>query len=148
LNDERFDLEGELHEGRARPRSEFVASLAEDVRGRARRSRVGLMLAMAGLVIVAVASFGGIGYAASNTSASAQYAPYTPKHTAMGNKAVQSSKQSAAKAPAATKAPTATSSELPFTGLALWVPLAIGLMLIAFGVIVRTRARRHGARAR
>ena len=77
MKDERFDLEGELHAGRSEPRSEFVTSLAGDVRGRVRRVRVGLWLALAGLVVVAVASFGGIGTAATTkhnaTSASAQY---------------------------------------------------------------------------
>jgi hypothetical protein len=34
------------------------------------------------------------------------------------------------------------SSALPFTGLALWVPLAIGLVLMAAGVTLRTRGRR------
>jgi len=159
MNDERFDLEGELNAGRSRPRAEFVTSLAGDVRGRVRRSRIGLTLALCGLMIVAVASFGGIGYAAGNTpakqsnsSASAQYAPYTPKQTAhFAPKVTKVKAKAAVKAEATAAAPKAapahTSSQLPFTGLALWVPLAIGLVLIGAGVLLRTRARRHGPSA-
>jgi hypothetical protein len=158
MDNERFDLEGELDAGRSRPRPEFVTSLAGDVRGRVRRSRMGLTLALCGLMIVAVASFGGIGYAAgskpakSNSSASAQYAPYTPKQTQHFTPKVTKVKAKAAvKAEATAAAPKAapaqTSSQLPFTGLALWVPLAIGLVLIGAGVLLRTRARRHGSGA-
>jgi hypothetical protein len=151
MSKEGFDLEGELDAGRSRPRPEFVTSLAGDVRGRVRRSKMGLMLALCGLMIVAVASFGGIGYAAgskpakNNSSASAQYAPYTPKQTAQFTPKVKP--KAAVKAEAAAVAPKAapahTSSQLPFTGLALWVPLAIGLVLIGAGVLLRTRARRQ-----
>ncbi|HEY7692732.1 MAG TPA: hypothetical protein VH816_10370 [Gaiellaceae bacterium] len=197
MKDERFDLEDELRAGRSQPRDEFVAALAGDVRGRVRRSRIGLTMALSGLVIVAVASFGGIGYAASdqpsvdlhknNSSASAQYgAPQTltpPPTTTSSNETppppnnetppppnqeasespvvttaptntVQTPKEAvkseaAAAAPAATPkpAPVSTSSQLPFTGLALWIPLAIGLLLIAAGVVLRTRAKRHGSGA-
>jgi len=159
MKDERFDLEGELNAGRSRPRAEFVTSLAGDVQGRVRRSRIGLTLALCGLMIVAVASFGGIGYAAGNTpakqsnsSASAQYAPYTPKQTAhFAPKVVKVKAKAAVKAEATAVAPKAapaqTSSQLPFTGLALWVPLAIGLLLIGSGVLLRTRAKRHGSSA-
>jgi uncharacterized protein HemX len=171
VKDERFDLEGELHAGRSQPRAEFATSLAADVRGRVRRSRIGLTLALAGLMIVAVASFGGLGYAASNkpvklssdtSSASAQYNnPSTKQEEAQQAKQEQQAKaqtkvepakqakqakqavNAAATAPAPKAAPAATSSQLPFTGLALWVPLAIGLMLIAFGVVLRTRAKRR-----
>ena len=157
MNKERFDLEGELNAGRSRPRAEFVASLSGDVRGRVRRSKMGLTLALAGLMIVAVASFGGIGYAAgskpakSNSSASAQYGPYTPKQTAhFAPKVAKVKAKAAVKAEATAVAPKAApahSSQLPFTGLALWVPLAIGLLLIGSGVLLRTRARRHGSSA-
>lgn len=157
MSNERFDLEGELNAGRSRPRAEFVTSLAGDVRGRVRRTRIGMTLALCGLMIVAVASFGGIGYAAgskpakSNSSASAQYGPYTPKQTAQFDPKVTKAK-AAVKAEATAVAPKAaapanTSAQLPFTGLALWVPLAIGLLLIGSGVLLRTRAKRHGSSA-
>jgi hypothetical protein len=149
VKDERFDLEGELHEGRSEPRSEFVASLAGDVKGRVRRVRVGLWMALAGLVVVAVASFGGIGTAATSkhnaTSASAQYTKFTPKTAAKFTPKTVNAKAAGAVAKAAPKPATASQSQLPFTGLALWVPLAVGLALIAFGITLRTRAKRHGA---
>ena len=156
MSNERIDLEGELKAGRSGPRAEFVTSLAGDVRGRVRRTRIGMTLALCGLMIVAVASFGGIGYAAgskpakSNSSASAQYGPYTPKQTAQFDPKVTKAKaavKAEATAVAPKAAPAQTSSQLPFTGLALWVPLAIGLLLIGSGVLLRTRARRHGSSA-
>lgn len=156
MSNERFDLEGELNAGRSGPRAEFVTSLAGDVRGRVRRSKIGLTLALCGLMIVAVASFGGIGYAAGskpakqNSSASAQYTPYTPKQTAQFAPKVTKAKaavKAEATAVAPKAAPAQTSSQLPFTGLALWVPLAIGLLLIGSGVLLRTRAKRHGSSA-
>jgi hypothetical protein len=151
VKDERFDLENELRAGRSEPRSEFVTSLAGNVRGRARRGRIGLSLALAGLMVVAVASFGGIGTAATSKStkqhtsaAAAQYAKFTPK-----TEKLQPPSNSAAEAAtqASPKPASAPSTQLPFTGLALWVPLAIGLVLIGVGVTVRTRARRHGSGA-
>jgi hypothetical protein len=148
VKNERFDLEGELRAGRSEPRSEFVTSLAGDVRGRARRVRVGLWMALAGLVVVAVASFGGIGTAATAkhnaTAASAQYTKYKPKTAKFTPKTVQKAQPKQA-TKAVVKTSATPTSQLPFTGLALWVPLAIGLLLIAFGVTLRTRAKRHGA---
>ena len=146
MKDERFDLESELRESRSEPRSEFVTSLAGDVRGRVRRVRVGLWMAVAGLVVVAVASFGGIGAAATakhnTTAASAQYGKYKPKTAKFTPKTVQkAAPKQATKAVA--KTTSAKPTQLPFTGLALWVPLAIGLLLIAFGVTLRTRAKRQ-----
>ncbi len=146
MKDERFDLEGELHAGRSEPRSEFVTSLAGDVRGRVRRVRVGLWLALAGLVVVAVASFGGIGTAATKhkaTSASAQYTTYKPKTAAKFTPKTATKAQPKQAAEAVAKTSAKPSTQLPFTGLALWVPLAIGLVLIAFGVTLRTRAKRQ-----
>ena len=69
----------------------------------------------------------------------AQFAPKVVK----ANAAVKA--EATAVAPKA--APAQTSSQLPFTGLALWVPLAIGLLLIGSGVLLRTRAKRHGSSA-
>jgi hypothetical protein len=145
---DRFDLEGELEAGRSEPRSEFVSSLAGDVRGRVRRVRMGLWMALAGLVVVAVASFGGIGTAATGkqgSAASAQYGTFTPKTQPKTAKftpktVTKAQPKQAAKAEAKT---SAKPSQLPFTGLALWVPLAIGLALFAFGVTLRTRAKRQ-----
>jgi hypothetical protein len=146
MKDGKFDLEGELRKGRSQPRDEFVTSLAGDVRKRVRRSRAGLMVALCGLMVVAVTSFGGIGYAATSkqhkatSAASAQYTSFTPKHT--------QAKPTKSAAGVATAPPAKASSQLPFTGLALWIPLAFGLVLIGSGVVLTTRARRHGSEAR
>lgn len=171
MDQDRFDVETELRAGRARPRAEFASALAghvREARGRARQGRVGMTLALAGLVVVAVASFGGIGTAASSrgvkasepakTAAGAQYtqpkAPFAPPK-AKPAKVPTSHVQAATK----TKAPTTVgqtqsanaapvkSGQLPFTGLALWVPLAAGLALIALGLTLRLRSRRHGSTA-
>lgn len=171
MKNEGFDVERELRANRPEPRGDYTRALAGEVRSheptRTRAGRVGLALALSGLTVVALASFGGIGYASSSGShavkqptkvkhvrivnssaAHAQYAPVTPKkpkHSAAAKPTKVTQKHAAAAAAAVKvqKAPaTATTSQLPFTGLALWVPLAIGLMLIAFGLVLRTRGRR------
>ena len=204
MKDERFDLEGELRSGRSRPRDEFATALAGEVRGastRARQSRFGTRLAVAGLAIVAVMSFGGISYAAGHNAADDQYGddscticttsttttettttpettttePATTQQTTTVKSAVvpQTFTPPAAKPKAkvtpkvhkakknavhrvqtagAVKASNVSpkvvkSGQLPFTGLALWIPLAFGLVLIAFGVTLRTKARRRGPAA-
>lgn len=197
--DEKFDLEGELRAGRSRPRGEFADALAGEVRGatgRARQSRIGLWIAMTGLVIVSVASFGGISYAATQkdrNAANAQYDEYTVPSTTTQTTTTQTTTtqpqpiaqqqqqttqtttrselpQSATFSPPKAVAKTTTtkptvvepatettpvapaptvvhSGQLPFTGLALWIPLAAGLALIALGVTVRTRAKRRNSPA-
>jgi hypothetical protein len=208
-------LEGELRASRPQPRADFARALSDDVRTRSEaerspRGRVGLALALSGLIVVALASFGGIGYASSaashlvkkpapvpqhvwivekpKTAAAAQYGPiacppecpavplpastpqtnpstppatkpFTPP-TAKPKAAVKSAVKATVKTKATAKgqgvaaanvqqaaAPKVTSSQLPFTGLALWVPLAIGLLLIAFGLVLRTRSRRRHSEA-
>jgi hypothetical protein len=168
-------LEGELRASRPVPRADFAQTLTTEVRSRKASERTGgrfgLAVAIAGLILVAVASFGGISYAStkkqvqpkhvwivdnSNSAAAAQYAPI--KKTSIKKtvkplkKTVKPLKKTVTPATgtegaAAVKgqaaAPKVTSSQLPFTGLALWVPLAIGLLLVAFGLGLRTRARRR-----
>jgi cytoskeletal protein RodZ len=221
MKDKRFDLEGELRAGRSRPRDEFASALADEVRGaskQARQSRYGLWVAMTGLIVVAIASFGGISYAATNNAAEAQYAtptipiettstttetvttdavtppestttestpestppasttttttktPTTPAETPAANAAFSPPKAVVKKAavkkkPAYVKpkvvkhhvqttgqtksnvAPKVSSGQLPFTGLALWIPLAAGFVLIALGLTLRTKARRRNSPA-
>jgi hypothetical protein len=168
MKHDKFDLEGELRASRPQPRVDFARALADEVRSRpterSRLGRVGLSLALSGLIVVALASFGGVGYASStasqavkkverattpkhvrivsNSAAQAQYAPFTPpKPKAQAARATASARAQAA-AP-----PKVTTSQLPFTGLALWVPLAIGLLMIAFGLVLRTRSRRRSSGA-
>jgi hypothetical protein len=156
-NRRQLDLESELRASRARPRADFVEALANEVRSRpterSRMGRVGLALALSGLIVVALASFGGIGYASSAAShavkkpavakhaqisaARAQYGHFTPAAKPQAARAVAAARAQAA-AP-----PKVTTSQLPFTGLALWVPLAIGLLLLATGLVLRTRSRRR-----
>jgi hypothetical protein len=49
-----FDIEGELREQRPEPRSEFVASVAEQVRTERRPARAGVRVALAGALTVAL----------------------------------------------------------------------------------------------
>ena len=179
MKDERFDLEGELRAGRSRPRDEFATALAGEVRGvsaRNRQSRYGMRLSIAGLAIVAVASFGGISYAAGHNAADAQYdqpaipittqtvttkantpaanVPFTPPKAKVTPKVHKAKKnavhrvQTAGAVKASNVSPKVVKSgQLPFTGLALWIPLAFGLVLIAAGVTLRTKARRRGPAA-
>lgn len=230
-------LEAGLRASRPQPRVDFAQALTDEVRTRSAaerspRGRVGLALALSGLIVVALASFGGIGYASSavshavkkavkkqavpqhvwivekpTTAAAAQYCPpecaavpvtpstpppakaptpcppecpavplptstspqtnpstppatkpFTPP-TAKPKATVKTKAKAKAKVKATAKgqgvavakvqqgAPKATSSQLPFTGLALWVPLTIGLLLIAFGLVLRTRSRRRHSEA-
>jgi hypothetical protein len=71
-NRRELDLEGELRASRSRPRADFAEALANEVRSRpperSRLGRTGLALALSGLIVVALASFGGIGYASSAAS--------------------------------------------------------------------------------
>jgi hypothetical protein len=64
------DLEAELRRSRPQPRPELVAMIADRVRGERRRStRPGLRVAFAGalsaILLIALASVGGLGYAAN-----------------------------------------------------------------------------------
>jgi len=162
----KFDLEKQLRAGRSEPRAEFAQGLAEDVRGRrpARSplGRVGLALALSGLIVVALASFGGISYASSSAShavkkqtrqvhvqvptsaAHAQYAPFTPpKAKPQPAPEVKGTQTGGIAGAEAATPPQVKSAELPFTGLSLWMPLAIGLVLVSIGLVLRTRARRR-----
>jgi hypothetical protein len=171
MEHEKFDVEGELRAHRSAPRTEFADTLAGDVRrtgpSRSRRLSVGSGLALTGLIVVAVASFGGIGYASSSPNAakkqpakvwvvkgpsSAAAAQYGTTSTTTTTEQAVSPTNTPAKPTGGTEsaegtlaAPKAKSAQLPFTGLSLWVPLAIGLMLISLGLVLRTRGRRRDA---
>jgi hypothetical protein len=171
-------LEGELRASRPVPRADFAQTLTTEVRSRKaperNGGRFGLGIAIAGLVVVAVASFGGISYASTkkqvqpkhvwivgkgNSAAAAQYCSSDPadcptttttEEVAPVEKTVTpktvtpaTGTEGAAAVKGQAAAPKVSSSQLPFTGLALWVPLAIGLLLVAFGLGLRTRARRR-----
>ena len=143
---DQLDVEALLSAGRPEPRADFVQSLARHVQHQPRRTasgRAGVALALVGLVLVAVASFGGAGYAKqpaqkvrSTSPAQAQYAPYTPK-TKKGGAAATTVTPPASSA--------VSSSSLPFTGLSLWVPAAGGVLLVLLGLSLVTYARRRDA---
>jgi len=161
----KFDLEKQLRADRSAPRAEFAQGLAEEVRGRGpARSplgRVGLALALSGLIVIALASFGGISYASSSAShavkkqtrqvhaqvplsaAHAQYAPYTPPKPKPKPEVSGTTDTGGVAGAEAATPPQVKSAELPFTGLSLWMPLAIGLVLVSIGLVLRTRARRR-----
>ena len=167
----KFDLETELRTGRAAPRGEFTQGLVDEVRNsgpaRSPMTRVGLALALSGLIVVALASFGGIGYASSSathaakkpakvvvktSAAHAQYAPFTPPAKPKAPFTPPSQPTGGAAGTESTSAPftppaapQVKSAELPFTGLALWVPLAFGLAIVSIGLVLRTRGRRRDA---
>ncbi|HSS73894.1 MAG TPA: hypothetical protein VLK53_10020 [Gaiellaceae bacterium] len=168
MKHKKFDLETELRTGRSAPRAEFTQALVDEVRSsgpaRSPLARVGGALALSGLIVVALASFGGIGYASSSAShaaktptkqharavktsaAHAQYAPFTPPSAAKPTPSAAkpaTGTNGAAGTEAASPAPQVKSAELPFTGLALWVPLAFGLAIVSIGLVLRTRGRRR-----
>ena len=175
IRNRRPDLESELRAIRPQPRADFVESLADEVRSRpaqrTRLGRVGLAFALSALIVVALASFGGVGYASSavshavkkptaakhvqvaaRTAAQAQYKTNVfkpPKHKPKikPKKKPVSVHQVKANGQAGDVSPTVKSGQLPFTGLALWIPLAGGLMLIAFGIVLRTRGHRSSTGA-
>ena len=190
-NRKQANLERELRARRPRPRVEFVETLAAEMRSRpaerSRVGRVGIAFAMSGLILVVLASFGGIGYAssavshavkkptvakkavnvASPSAAQAQYGGFTPPTSppitppkqptggtggttsggSSGGQASSGGQGSGTEGTSASSGTGGTSSNLPFTGLALWVPLAIGLGLIATGLVLRTRGRRRDSGA-
>jgi hypothetical protein len=159
----KFDLESELRTGRAAPRGDFTQALVDEVRNsgpaRSPLTRVGLALALSGLIVVALASFGG-GYASSSAShaakkptkqhvrsvktsaAHAQYARFTPPAKP---KPTTGTNDAAGTEATSTPAPQVKSAQLPFTGLALWVPLVFGLAIVSIGLVLRTRGRRRDA---
>ena len=118
-----LDLEGELRASRPQPRADFVKALAAEVRTappeRTRAGRFGLAIALSGLILVVLASFGGIGYASSaashavkkptattevQSSAAAQYKPFKPPKPKHKPKAHGHAAGAAAATPAAAHA--------------------------------------------
>jgi hypothetical protein len=166
-------LEREMARLRPQPQREFVDALLNDVEGRKpgrRLGRVGVALALTGLMLVAFASFGGVGYASSaaakaikkvetvvrsnqpaaqatsGTSASAaQYGPFTPP-TPKPKPTPKPPPPSGGTQGALTPPATPPASQgLPFTGLALWIPVVLGLAVFLLGLGLRRIARRGQA---
>lgn len=155
-------VERVLRDGRPEPREGLVGDLAYTIsaaRPARRWSRVAFATAMTVFMVGFFASFGGLGYAASNAQAAAKT---VTRIVSPAKKSLARTTQSAAQmqygnqtftppAPKPTKvikvagvsgqAPT-SSGELPFTGLGLGVTAALGLMLVTMGVFLRRRESR------
>lgn len=162
-------LERKLRRLRPEARGDFVAMVASTTASRPasrRLGRAGIAFAVTGLMLVAFASFGGVGYASSAASdaikkvqtivhlkttqaprgtsaAQAQYAPPpTPKP-----KPKPTPKPKPFKPP--TPQPPSQGGKqgagLPFTGLALWIPVALGLAIFLLGLGLRRLGRRSEA---
>jgi hypothetical protein len=205
--DDYADLARALRRERPQPPLPLVESITAGIaaaeRPALRRSRTGLALALTFLAVVAVVSFGGVGYARSlasdalkkvekpavrqgpraassaqaPTSAQAQYGAFTPPSTTpatggstqpgqqvtpsntsgkgkgkgkgvtgqtaggVAGKTFESQTNGGQGAAGQTVSGQGGSS-LPFTGLALWIPMLLGAFLIGAGLLLRSRGRK------
>lgn len=163
------ELETVLRQQRAEARDEFVDQLSERLEARSSPaprawSRVALAGAASTFILGTVASFGGLGYAASGaegtyhavkqvavkhtlfvsvhkSSASDQYSP-KPKAKPKAHKPSTASGVAGAQA-GAQAAVARPSGTLPFTGISLATTLLVSLALIAAGLVLRRRERRN-----
>jgi hypothetical protein len=158
-------LERDLRAERPEPRVQFLLGLSEHVsasrpRRQRRASRVAFALALTTFMVGSFASFGGLGYAASEATSAANvvkkalksdHPRVLGKTSARGQYGPASIPTPSAQAPAAQEntvvvaGAVAGSGELPFTGISLAVTAALGLSLLAAGLILRWREKRRGA---
>jgi hypothetical protein len=154
-----------LRSARPEARDELVAELADRVTAVGpvpRWSRVAFAGAMTVFMLGFFASFGGLGYAASNAQSAAK--SVTRIVTTVKTQKLVVQKRSAAQdqyghqtytppvakpikrvikvAGISTSKPAASSGELPFTGLGLGITAALGLMLLGVGALLRRRESR------
>jgi LPXTG-motif cell wall-anchored protein len=162
-------LEAALRQQRVEPPARYVSELTERMELRPRRrTHLGSRLAFAGaistLILGLFASFGGLGYAASGatstyhvvksvvvhhnlkvtvhqSSAQSQYPPpphppHPPRHHGAANTAAGNFTQSAG------VAQQVASGALPLTGFSLVATVALGLALLATGLVLRRREKR------
>jgi hypothetical protein len=152
-------LERDLRAARPEPRADFLLSLTEHVtdsrpREPRRASRVAFALALTTFMVGTFASFGGLGYAASGAASAAgavkQVVASHPR-TLSSSSAKAQYGPAPAPAPAAQPAQQAApaqavqTSQLPFTGISLAVTAALGLALLAAGLILRWREKKQRA---
>lgn len=165
-------LERELRANRPEARKDFVTMTASRVGVQPgaprpashRLGRAGVALAVTGLMLVAFASFGGVGYASSAASdaikkvqtivhlnstqaprglsaAQAQYAPPpTPKPKPKPTPAPKPPFKPPPKQQGGTQG-----QGLPFTGLSLWIPVVLGVAIFLLGLALRRVGRRREA---
>jgi hypothetical protein len=150
-------LERDLRAERPEPRADFVLSLTKEVaasRPRSRRSpsRVAFSLALLTFVVGTFASFGGVGYAAEGAGSAVNVMKQAAPRVLSGSSAQQqygpqeqpAAEEESAAAPAAQ---VAGAEGLPFTGISLAVTAALGLLLLAAGLILRRAERRLDRRS-
>ena len=157
----RVDPEGMLRAHRSKPRDEFVRELSG--RMEARRPTPWSRLAFAGaastFIVGMFAMVGGFAYVAAGagatysvakqavvkhklavtvhkSSASGEY-PGTPSEPPANNVAGETTQHASA------VAGVASAKTLPFTGISLPLTVAIGLALLALGLILRRRERHN-----
>ena len=141
----------ELRAAAPRPGDEFVNALARDLaiaRPARRRSRLAFASGFTVIMVGALASFGGVGYASSGAAA-VKSVVVTKKTSAQGQYDQERAVQPApvVKGVAVTKTtkakPTVSSSgTLPFTGLSLIGTIALGGALVGVGIAIRRRESR------
>ncbi len=148
-------LECELRAGRPEPRADFLLSLTKHMstsrpRQPRRASRVAFALALTTFMVGTFASFGGLSYAASGaTSAAHAVKQVVASHPRTLSKSSARAQYGPAPAPAPAKkavalpAQAVQTSQLPFTGISLLVTTALGLALLAAGLILRWREKRQ-----
>src|SRR6266542_2128552 len=146
-------LEHELRAGRPEPRADFLLSLTKNMstsrpRQPRRASRVAFALALTTFMVGTFASFGGLSYAASGaTSAAHAVKQVVASHPRTLSKSSARAQYGPAPAPAkkavALPAQAVQTSQLPFTGISLLVTTALGLALLAAGLILRWREKRQ-----
>ena len=155
FGNDRDRLGEELRADAPQAAEEFVRSLAHELgvsRPAHRSSRLVFASAFAVIVLGALASFGGAGYAASgaNQAAAAVKSAIVQKTSAgdeYGDKAaVQPAPVVKGVAVTQTKSatkPVTSSGTLPFTGLSLIGTLALGGALVGVGIALRRRESRE-----
>lgn len=147
-------VERDLRAARPEPRADFLLSTSKSVaasRAPRRKSRVAFALALTTFVLGTFASFGGVGYAASGAASavkvvkkavvhpdSAAQVQYGPQETPQSNTAGEQNQLAGGAA-----GEVASASQLPFTGISLGITVALGLALLATGLILRRAERRR-----
>lgn len=150
------NLEADLRGAAPQADEQFVRSLSGAVGGTApravhQRSRRVFASALAVFVLGAGASFGGVGYAASNATKAATAVKKAVKSSATDQYGEQQAVQ-----PPATRddegdvqgestplQSTASSGTLPFTGLSLLGTAVLGIALLLTGIALRRREARE-----
>lgn len=150
-------LERELRAARPEPRADFLLSLTRHVsdsrpRQPRRASRVAFALALTTFMVGTFASFGGLSYAASGAASAASAVKHVvASHPRTLSKSSARAQYGPAPAPAPAKkaaarpAQAVQTAQLPFTGISLLVTAALGLALLAAGLILRWREKKQRA---